>query len=281
MNCFHRRFERFLSNTAHTSGFKVLYSKLINLGNFLGREASRPKGCSSIDPVTAVTSIFPKMRVMHGPFRGMKYNSAESHGSSLFPKLLGSYERELHSIINSFIDREYNHIVDVGCAEGYYAVGLALLIPEVNVYAYDISSVARELCAQMAQLNRVSDRIEIRECCSPQELVSLDLEGRSLVICDCEGYEKQLLTPDVVKTLQNHDFLIEAHDFMDRTISPALIDAFSDTHHIELIGSVSDHLKPRLYEYEELAEFDMATRYELLKEQRLEHMNWFYMQSRS
>ena len=46
-----------------------------------------------------------------------------------------------------------------GCAEGYYAVGMARLAPEITVYAYDIEERARIACADLAQRNGVADRV--------------------------------------------------------------------------------------------------------------------------
>jgi hypothetical protein len=37
-----------------------------------------------------------EMTVRSGPFQGMRYPGAEAAGSALIPKLLGSYQRELH-----------------------------------------------------------------------------------------------------------------------------------------------------------------------------------------
>src|SRR6478672_6897407 len=70
--------------------------------------------------------IAPGLVVQHGPFKGMKYPGVNSVGSALIPKLLGSYERELHPLIDSICAGQYDQVVDIGCAEGYYAVGLAM-----------------------------------------------------------------------------------------------------------------------------------------------------------
>lgn len=43
--------------------------------------------------------VFPDLIVKHGPFKGMKYPAVKSVGSSLFPKLLGCYEKEIQGII--------------------------------------------------------------------------------------------------------------------------------------------------------------------------------------
>src|SRR5688500_11935175 len=45
-----------------------------------------------------ILNIFKEMKVLHGPFEGMKYPSFKSVGSTLYSKLLGSYEWEIHAI---------------------------------------------------------------------------------------------------------------------------------------------------------------------------------------
>ena len=61
--------------------------------------------------------------VQTGPFAGMKY-VCQSTGA-LCPKLLGCYESELHPAIAKAISRQPKNIINVGCAEGYYAIGMA------------------------------------------------------------------------------------------------------------------------------------------------------------
>src|SRR5438105_426555 len=74
-----------------------------------------------------------ELTVLDGPFRGLRYPSASSLHSGLLPKLLGTYEAELHGPIEHLLkSRTYGAVVDVGAAEGYYAVGFALRCPEAR-----------------------------------------------------------------------------------------------------------------------------------------------------
>ena len=62
----------------------------------------------------------------------------------IFSKLLGFYEKELQKVIKNLIKRDCEIAVDVGCAEGYYTVGLARVFKdkETKVLAYDINKKA-------------------------------------------------------------------------------------------------------------------------------------------
>src|SRR5262249_14170280 len=69
-----------------------------------------------------------------GPFAGMDYVTEATEGA-LIPRLLGTYESELHPYILAFARMGPEAVIDVGSAEGYYAVGLARLMPGTVVHA--------------------------------------------------------------------------------------------------------------------------------------------------
>ena len=74
-------------------------------------------------------AFFEDKIVRNGFFKGMKYVTFKSAGSSLFPKLLGSYEIELLPVFAGLQKNKYDDILDIGCAEGYYAV---LVLPGIT-----------------------------------------------------------------------------------------------------------------------------------------------------
>jgi len=104
----------------------------------------------------AYRRIVSDLTVRSGPFAGLRYPSEASVGSTLLPKLLGSYEQELHGVVEQLDHAKYTAIVDIGCAEGYYAVGLAKRIESIPVFAYDTDPTSRQLCLDMASRNDVS-----------------------------------------------------------------------------------------------------------------------------
>jgi hypothetical protein len=213
--------------------------------------------------------------VLAGPFAGMLY-VAEAAGSSLLPKLLGSYEAELHQTVGAIIDSDYGRIIDVGCAEGYYAVGFALKVPEARVFAFDIDPRARQLCEEMAAVNGVSERVVVRGECNCDELEQL-LDDRSLVICDCEGFELELLDPGRVPKLRGSDVLVELHDFIDRSISPTIISRFAETHDIALISSLERDPST----YPALETFSDWDRHVAVAEFREDQMQWAFLRAKS
>jgi hypothetical protein len=176
-----------------------------------------------------VRELFPTLTVANGPFKGLRYPAAESYGSLLLPKLLGSYESELHPVLERIFANDCTAIVDIGCAEGYYAIGLGLRFMGASIYAFDTSPTARRMCADMAALNGLGNRIHIGSVCDEQTLRSIPLGDRALIISDCEGYENWLFNCELAEFLTNHDVIIETHDFIDIDISSNLRRVFCKT----------------------------------------------------
>ena len=120
--------------------------------------------------------------VLSGPFKGMKYPVRASEGSRS-ARLIGAYEASLAQVIEEIASRRYKLVVDVGSAEGYYAVGLALRLPLARVLARDENPRAQALCREIAEANGLSDRIAIGG-----RMTHADFDPckgkKSLVVCD-------------------------------------------------------------------------------------------------
>jgi hypothetical protein len=174
---------------------------------------------------------------MAGPFKDMRYIDT-SAGSSLYPKLLGCYEKELHDAIDWICEQKPGLIVDVGAAEGYYAVGMAYRLPEVNVIAFEMEETARVHLSKLAKINQVEHRIGIHGRCTPEALeLSLASDLPSAMICDVEGYESTLLDPDRVPALRRAIVLVETHPHLAVGISDLLKRRFEATHELLTIAS--------------------------------------------
>ncbi len=171
--------------------------------------------------------------VQSGPFQGLRYAFLEAEGSVLAPKLLGTYECELHGWIEALVGTGYRRVVVVGCAEGYYAVGLARRLPAAQVFAFDLSARARALCADLAEANGVADRLVLGGRCERADLDRL-VEPGTLVVCDCEGAEFDLLCPAEMPSLREGDFLVEVHRTSD-VADPAttMEERFAATHAVQ------------------------------------------------
>lgn len=213
------------------------------LKDFLQRKFPRPYGALQTARYKyALQHAFAQLTADHGlvvqggPFKGMKYvpqiaTPARLIGDALLPKLVGCYEAELHGTLATLPQAKYTRIVNIGCAEGYYAVGLALRDPGVVVFAFDTLPRERQFCAEMATANGVADQVRIGAECTVEALNSL-ASDQTLIICDCEGCELALLDPVRAPGLSRSDVLVELHDCVNPTISKRVPERFAATHEI-------------------------------------------------
>jgi precorrin-6B methylase 2 len=212
-------------------------------------------------------------RVAAGPFAGLAYPALAAYGSALYPKLLGLYEKELHDVISHDLAfRQVDVVVDLGCAEGYYAIGFARMFPGARVLAYEINEEARTLCAQMARHNGVDARIEIHGAAPAGWEKSFSRDSQALIFCDCEGAERELFDRDIAKTLRNAHLVIELHNTFDHIMT-----SFADTHEVRLIVSTDDEFKAQACESPLLAGECVAVRKGLVAENRHWTMAWVFL----
>lgn len=169
-------------------------------------------------------------RILGGPFAGMEYVAAATEGA-LIPRLLGTYESELHPHLRAIAEAGLDCVVDVGCAEGYYAVGLARMMPQVTVYAYDIDEKARLACADLAAKNGVAERVLIGGAFAPDGFEAF-AGRRVLVMVDAEGAEVDILQPALSPALAGMNVIVETHDLYRAGAMATMLERFTPTHDI-------------------------------------------------
>lgn len=224
--------------------------------------------------------LFHDRVVLHGPFKGMQYSELGGLGGAWYPRLLGSYESEIHHWIETIRERNYTQIVDVGCAEGYYAVGFARMFPLAQVFAFDTDPEAQTACQAMTRTNGVDKRVKVVGRCNPPTLTKIISSRRALIVSDCEGYERELFTAEVAHAAARSDILVEIHDFGSDDIAKQLINMFEPSHQTRLVTSVSPAFKATRADYPELSDLSMAERLGLLDEHRGLEMKWFIAEPR-
>lgn len=217
-----------------------------------------------------------KYTVQHGPFKGMVLPEQASWGSGdVLPKLLGTYEQELQPVIEKAISRAPEVVFNVGCAEGYYAVGLARRLPKAPVYAFDTDINARKVCHEAIIANHVN-RAAIKDAFSRAYVEPRKYLLPSLMVIDVEGAELEILESETVTALNKADLIIECHDFKDPEITKTLQERFAATHDIEIVyqGPRNPWGVPML---EKLGDFDKLL---CVCEFRPSNMHWLVAWSR-
>ncbi|MCA9240177.1 MAG: class I SAM-dependent methyltransferase [Planctomycetales bacterium] len=172
--------------------------------------------------------------VQAGPFAGMRYVD-KAWGSAYVPKLLGTYESELYPVIEQVAPEDYDTLIDIGVAEGYFAVGLALR-SHARVIGYECNDRARSLAEGLAKKNGVQENVELRGDCTPAELeTTLGKANRPFLLCDVDGYETTLLDPQHTPSLGKTAMLVELVLRGWPGVTAEFFRRFGESHHIELI----------------------------------------------
>ena len=228
-----------------------------NIANQLKARAAGWSDAPSMDELNQALRLLSKWRayalaetyfaqhgtiIFSGPFQGMDYVRSASEGA-LVPRLMGTYESELHPHLATFSRAGLDCVIDVGCAEGYYAVGLARQMPGVTVYAHDIDERARVSCAELAARNGVSDRVVIGGEFQPEDFQRF-AGRRALVMVDAEGAELDILQPDRGPALGGMRIIVETHDGYRPGALATLVKRFEATHDIVRVDQAGKVWEP-------------------------------------
>ena len=148
-------------------------------------------------------------------------------------------------------------------------------LPEATVIAYDIDKNARENAEKLKRLNQLKN-IQIKAECTSEELNEIASEKQTLVFCDIEGYEVNLLDPIKVPNLKLIDLIIESHDWLIPHITEELINRFYKTHEIE----IKVDYPFRLNNYTTTNKVDHEVMEKLMDERRPTAMKFMFLKSR-
>ncbi len=185
--------------------------------------------------------------VLSGPFEGMQLT-----GHPAPPELLGTYEHEVSGVVRELAARPLHTIVNVGARYGYYAIGLARLMPQVRVLAFEGDAEARRILVGAIAANGVGDRVRAGGYADLPAFHAALGEGSSvLVVCDIDGGEVQLLDPAAAPSLARATILVECHGPAETPTEPVMVMRFLPTHDVRRIAPetrVLAHLPPGVAE---------------------------------
>jgi hypothetical protein len=238
-----------------------------NIKNFL-----RPWK-SPIDHMLLISVQFiGSKKVIAGPFKGLKFMQR----FPTRPMLLGIWEKEISFLWNSL--RDIKFIIDIGAAEGFYAVGLAKKYPDKMVYAFEMNEKTQKLLKDVSFKNSVTN-IEIRGKCEFKDLQDLGkrLED-SLIIMDCEGYEIELLMKDSISIYRRTHMVVEVHEMYSPGCTKLIKERFSASHSITEIKGKNRDIRDWPTKLRILKHFfPEKVLLHFMDEGRPYPMNWLYM----
>jgi hypothetical protein len=195
--------------------------------------------------LTALIPLSARHQVIAGPFAGTRLLVSDQSSRLLPCYYLGTAELEIHQAVENLIARNYATVINIGAADGYYAVGLARRMPQARVIAFEAVPAFHPVIERTAAANGVADRIEIGGHCDRRTLRTTLARATPpiLIVADIEGYETQLLDPSALPELNGTDLLIESHDAVVPRCTETLIDRFQSTHAVERFVARSRELE--------------------------------------
>jgi hypothetical protein len=127
-------------------------------------------------------------------------------------------------------------------------------------------------------MNDCADQIMPGDFCDPVTLRGIyESYQRTLVVADCEGYEKTLFADPVTNAASSKsDIIIECHDLWDAEITPSIVRALSNTHNITTVYACGRN--PNVYDF--LAHLSDWDRFRAVWERRGARQNWLICEAR-
>lgn len=186
--------------------------------------------------IVLVNELSPKNEILGGIFKGIKYPSLEITESSICPKIIGVYELQVQHAIEKLSSSSFSDIINIGSAEGYYSVGLAKRFPDKSIHCYEIENKDIEFNKLFAKLNNCENLYYYNKC-TAENLLKNHNKKDYLILSDCEGYEFEIFTKEVITNFRFSTFIIELHPFKELS-SDALLKRFSN-HTIQIINNRS------------------------------------------
>jgi hypothetical protein len=167
--------------------------------------------------------------VVGGPFKGMMLPPAGDRILDPVAKMVGSYEAELHSVIEDAIQMRPPVFINLGAADGYYAVGFARRSSSTEVHAFELAPSARRVCRKSARSNGVAHQVVIHRRATAGSLTNVPL-ANAVILCDCEGAELDIFTEAVVPLLGATQVTVELHEAARPGVTAALTRRFAPSH---------------------------------------------------
>lgn len=218
-------------------------------------------------------------RVLYGPFKGMKLASTSWSARDVGSILLGEYERQVIDVIMES-PSSYSIFVDIGAADGIYAVGLSMNNRFQSSFCFESSEASQSSIRENALANDVKSKITILGTAESNFLTLLTTQypidlSKALFLVDIEGGEYDLLSEKNLEKLRNSVLIVEIHKDVDgfELQYEALIKRSS---HIFNVSKLFSHAKSKI-DFKEIESWPDEDRQIIFSEGRRHQMSWLVM----
>jgi len=213
-------------------------------------------------------------KVKYGIFKEMTLSKKTWWGKyDVATKLLGQYELQ---VTNKIIEcsKNYDIFIDIGAADGYYAVGCIFSNLFSESICFEISEKGRKIIEENSILNGVYDRIKIFGIANTNSIKNvLTSDTEALILIDIEGDEFDLLSDDFLFFCKKSTLIIELHDKFVNTGVNNRDDLFNRANKYFEI-SYLERVNPDIYSFNELDYLNDNYRQLVFSEGRPIKMEW-------
>lgn len=218
--------------------------------------------------------------VAHGYFSGMSLpKEVWWTENDRFIKLLGFYEEHVIKKLAE-LGKQYKHFIDIGGADGYFAVGVLHGKLFERCTCFEISPKGREVIYKNAKLNNVLQKITIEQEGNRETIKSIvSTHGPSVVLCDIEGAEFDLFDECLLNTLSDSTIIIELHDDVMSCASNARSDLIMRAKE-KFDVTYLPRQTPNMNNIPEITNWSDIKRYLALDECRPRKMDWLLLSPR-
>jgi hypothetical protein len=177
--------------------------------------------------------------IPYGLFAGIRITSLSDLQAGIAQKFLGIYEIEIAQHLTYLLEsNDYDYFIDIGAAEGLYALVLDKAIRRKNlpavVYAFEEDYFVRQLLKRRLKAND-SVNVQVLGGFRVHSLNLLNPNRRGFVLSDCEGFEAEIFSEAHRSKFINCDMIIETHDGNSPNVTSKIMALMSKTHDVELV----------------------------------------------
>jgi hypothetical protein len=217
--------------------------------------------------------------VAYGPLKGMSFNRNVWWGTyDGITKMLGVYELHVLERLIELSKKGHSTFIDIGAADGYFAVGMVYSKAFDQTYCFEISRHGQEHIRSNAKTNSCADQVIIKgeaEYDSLKEI--LDKENNAVVLIDIEGAESDFLSKNVLSLLQQCHVICELHPWLHSNGYDRREKLISDTKDIFNVSVIQrDTYNPN--QFSDLSDLKDEERLIAFGEERGRNMEWLVLE---
>lgn len=152
-------------------------------------------------------------KVAYGTFKGMKLSKNTYWSKNdIITHILGVYEKHVLKKIIEFSKKGNYPFIDIGAADGYFAIGMAFSETFKKIYAFEIDEEGRRSLNRNIENNLCKDKVVVDIEANFETLKEIvDKNKSAVILIDIEGSEFDLLDDNLLQLLSNCYIVCELH----------------------------------------------------------------------